>query len=187
MVIDLDERNGQSQRLSMDPHVTAPVGYLAEKPGYVKDPDQRIQQAVRQVFDKFLELGTVRQVLFWHVEHEIGHVRWDDALLDWVWPKTNPLLRRLNVHFLAWMINEYFTTPKRTAVRVVAALVREFPSLRPQYPEFCRQLRALKNDTVYRRSLYCADNVPMKFKRFDAGLEVKSLVKAMPGYAPGTH
>jgi len=51
--------------------ITAPVGYLAEKTGYVKDPDQRIQQAVRQVFDKFLELGTVRQVLFWYVEHDL--------------------------------------------------------------------------------------------------------------------
>jgi len=122
-----------------------------------------------------------------HVADEIGHVRWDDALLDWVWPKANPLLRRLNVHFLAWMINEYFTTPKRTAIRVVAALVQEFPPLRPQFPAFCRQLRALKNDSVYRRSLYCADNVPMTFKRFDSCLEFKSLVKAMPGYAPGTH
>jgi DNA invertase Pin-like site-specific DNA recombinase len=51
--------------------LTAPVGYLAEKTGYVKDPDQRVQQAIRQVFDKFLELGTVRQVLFWYVEHDL--------------------------------------------------------------------------------------------------------------------
>ena len=51
--------------------LTAPVGYLAEEIGYVKDPDMRVQQAVRQVFDKFLELGTVRQVLFWYVEHDL--------------------------------------------------------------------------------------------------------------------
>ncbi|MGA2248848.1 MAG: recombinase family protein [Verrucomicrobiota bacterium] len=51
--------------------MTAPVGYLSENTGYVKDPDQRVQQAVRQVFDKFLELGTVRQVLFWYVEHDL--------------------------------------------------------------------------------------------------------------------
>jgi len=50
---------------------TAPVGYLAEETGYVKDPDQRVQQAIRQVFDKLLELGTVRQVLFWYVEHAL--------------------------------------------------------------------------------------------------------------------
>ena len=51
--------------------ITAPVGYLAEETAYVKDPDQRVQQAVRQVFDKFLELGTVRQVLFWYVEQAL--------------------------------------------------------------------------------------------------------------------
>ena len=51
--------------------LTAPVGYLAEETSYVKDPDQRVQQSIRQVFEKFLELGTVRQVLFWYVEHDL--------------------------------------------------------------------------------------------------------------------
>jgi hypothetical protein len=120
-----------------------------------------------------------------HLADEIGHVRWDDALLDRVWPKTSSVLRRVNVQILAWMIKEYFTTPKRTASRIVAALAKEFPCLQSQYPEFCRQLRALENDPAYRRSLYCSDNVPMTFKRFDACLEFRLLIKAMPGYAPG--
>jgi hypothetical protein len=122
-----------------------------------------------------------------HLADEIGHVRWDDALLDWVWPKTNSRLRRLNVRLLAWMIREYFTTPKRTAIQVLAAWIKEFPSLHLQYPEFCRQLRALEYDPVYRRSLYCPGNVPMTFKRFDASLEFLPLIKAMPGYAPGSN
>ncbi|HEY4415609.1 MAG TPA: diiron oxygenase [Verrucomicrobiae bacterium] len=122
-----------------------------------------------------------------HLADEIGHVRWDEALLDWVWPRTNPLLRRFNVRFFTWMIQEYFTTPKRSAVRVVAALVKEFPALQPRYPEFCRQLCALGNNPAYRHSLYCAENVPMTFKRFDAHSEFNSLVKAMPGYVPGSN
>jgi hypothetical protein len=119
-----------------------------------------------------------------HLADEIGHVRWDEALLDWVWPKTGPLLRRFNVQMFAWMINEYFTTPKRTALRIMVDLVKEFPALQPQYPEFCRQLRELGNDLAYRRSLYCPDNVPMTFKKFDAWPEFHSIVRAMPGYMP---
>jgi hypothetical protein len=120
-----------------------------------------------------------------HLADEIGHVRWDEALLDWVWPKAPSWLRRFNARFFTWLIGEYFTTPKRSAVRVVTALVQEFPALRPQYPELCRQLRALGDDPAYRRSLYCAENVPMTFKRLDAHPEFRSCIKAMPGYVPG--
>jgi hypothetical protein len=119
-----------------------------------------------------------------HLADEIGHVRWDEALLDWVWPKSNPLLRRINVQIFAWMIKEYFTTPKRTALRIMADLIKTFPELQPQHPEFCRQLRALEYDPVYRRSLYCPENVPKTFKRFDAWPEFHSIVYAMPGYVP---
>jgi hypothetical protein len=122
-----------------------------------------------------------------HLADEIGHVRWDEALLDWVWPKINFSLRRFNVRLFAWMLEEYFTTPKRTALRVLAALAGEFPSLQPQYPEFCRQLRALGNDSVFRRSLYCPENVPMTLKRFDAYPEFNSLINVMPGYIPGSN
>ena len=83
------------------------------------------------------------------------------------------------------MISEYFTTPKRTAMRIMTALAKEFPSLQLQQVEFCRQLRALGNDPAYRHSLYCPENVPMTFKRFDAWPEFNSLIKVMPGYIPG--
>ena len=52
--------------------VVPPVGYVQGEEGvYEKDPDRRVQQAIRQVFEKFLELGSVRQVLFWFVENDL--------------------------------------------------------------------------------------------------------------------
>jgi para-aminobenzoate N-oxygenase AurF len=122
-----------------------------------------------------------------HVADEIGHLRWDEGLLDWVWPKAGFLRRQFNTRIFAWMIEEYFSTPKRTAVRVLAALIQEFPELRPDYKGFCRQLLELGKDPKYRRSLYCQENVPNTFKRFDAWPEFQPLKGAMPGYIPGAN
>ena len=119
-----------------------------------------------------------------HVMDEIGHIRWDEALLEWVWPKTGILLRRFNVRFLSWMIKEYFSTPKRSAIRVVTALVQEFPSLQPRLPEFSRQLIALGDNANYRRSLYSRENIPRTLKYFDAWPEFALLARGMLGYVP---
>lgn len=119
-----------------------------------------------------------------HLADETGHVRWDEALLDWVWPQTGLLLRQFNIRVFAWMIEEYFSAPKRSALGVVAALVEEFPELHPQYLEFCHQLRELGTNASYRRSLYCTENVPSTFRRFDAWPEFRAVRGAMPGYIP---
>lgn len=120
-----------------------------------------------------------------HATDEAGHVRWDEELLDWVWPKTNYLVRWLNARFLSWMIGEYFSAPKRAALHVVAALLDEFPDLEPRRQEIRRQLLALEHDHSYRSSLYNEMNVPNTFKRFDCWPEFRSLGRVMPGYAAG--
>jgi DNA invertase Pin-like site-specific DNA recombinase len=50
--------------------VMAPVGYRkTEDRRLEKDPDRRVQEAIRLVFDQFEKIGSVRQTLLWFLEH----------------------------------------------------------------------------------------------------------------------
>src|SRR3981081_1014653 len=53
--------------------IVSPVGYLKSEDGHLeKNPDRRVQQAVLSVFEKFFELGTIRQSLLWCLAHGLG-------------------------------------------------------------------------------------------------------------------
>lgn len=68
------------------------AGYCKTAEGAIeKTPDVRVQNAIRLVFDKFLEVGSARQVLLWMREHHIelpanrsdhGEVVWKAAQYD---------------------------------------------------------------------------------------------------------
>ena len=59
----VEARRAKAQRGELI--VAAPVGYIkTEEQHLEKDPDRRVQQAIMLVFEKFLEMGSVRQTLF---------------------------------------------------------------------------------------------------------------------------
>ena len=65
--------------------VMAPVGYRkSDDQRLEKDPDRRVQEAIRLVFDQFERIGSVRQTLLWFLEHGLqlpattprGEIHW---------------------------------------------------------------------------------------------------------------
>lgn len=117
-----------------------------------------------------------------HLADEVGHVQWDEELLDALWHRSRPLLRKANAILFSWMLGEFFSTPKRAQLSVVDELVREFPELRERQPEMRRQVLALATDAEYRASLYSREIVPRTFARFDQTPELRSL--KICGYLP---
>lgn len=77
--------------------VAAPVGFLKTADQRLeKDPDRRVQEAIRLVFRKFQELGAVRQTLLWFLEEglQLPTQRHDDAI-TWKRPTYATLYRIL--------------------------------------------------------------------------------------------
>jgi hypothetical protein len=117
-----------------------------------------------------------------HLRDEVYHVRWDEALLDRLWPATPAPLRRLNAALFRWMVGEFFNVPKRASLCVVRAFVAEHPRLAPRLPAMLHDLRALRDDESYHHSVYARNIVPRTFDRFDRAREFASMGRVLLGY-----
>ena len=117
-----------------------------------------------------------------HLLDEAGHVRCDQELLSQWWPRTPPYIRSINARLLAWMVEEFFSAPKRGQLRVVDTLACEFPELRDVLPDLKGQMLALGDDGNYRLSIYSRRITPRSFAHFDEWPELRVLERTMPGY-----
>ena len=67
--------------------VAVPIGYVKDNGSIEKTPDLRIQKAVHLVFEKFLELGSVRQATHWFVNNAVKMPSYSPKnRLDWKIP-----------------------------------------------------------------------------------------------------
>ncbi len=117
-----------------------------------------------------------------HMIDEAGHVRSDLALLDQWWPSLSMRSRQRNARWLAWVIREFVSGPKRGQWRVIEALLQAFPVLQAQRRWIREQVVALEQNETFQLSLYSRRIVPRSFERFDQWPELQVLEGAIRGY-----
>ena len=115
-----------------------------------------------------------------HLADEVGHVRWDEQLLDEVWPRTTPAWRRVNARLLAWLLREFFVLPRRSGWRVVELLLAEFPELRGRKAEWRDALRGLADNREFHRLAYSWEVTPRAFARFECEPEFRDIGRVLP-------
>ncbi len=115
-----------------------------------------------------------------HLADEVGHVGWDELLLDWLWPRLSGAARATTARVLGWLVGEFFYLPKRSGARVVRQLAREFPQVDGAALE--RDLQRLAGNPRFLDTLYSRRIAPRSFARFDAHPEFALLARTLAHY-----
>jgi len=100
---------------------TPPIGYLWDRDaGIMFDPDQRIQEVIRSIFARFLELGSARQVLLSMADQGIHFPRPSDGIrltsFEWCPIRYRNVIGILKNTFYAG-VYAYGKTGRKTEIR----------------------------------------------------------------------
>ncbi len=117
-----------------------------------------------------------------HMADEVGHVRWDTQLIERIWLPMPMWKRKLQAKLFGWLMAEFFTVPKRSAIAVLNTLLTEFPDLSSIAPQLRRELAELKHSATYHASLYSREATPKAFALFDSLPEFKNIGRYLPAY-----
>ncbi len=150
--------------------ISVPVGYVQTRDGRLeKHPDQRVQGALRVVFQKFADLGSARQVLLWMHQEQVtlpGLERdpvWGDRR-RWRLPHYNSILNLLQNPLYA---GAYAFGRTETRIHVVAGAPHTTRGHRRPREQWMVLLRDhhegyIPWDTYERNQQLLADNAQMK-------------------------
>jgi len=76
--------------------VSVPIGYVKNNGSIEKTPDLRIQKIINLVFEKFLELGSVRQTMYWFVNNDVKMPsNWLSDRVEWKLPGYSTIMKVL--------------------------------------------------------------------------------------------
>lgn len=126
---------------------------------------------------------TFREAYRHHSVDEVRHVEMDRHLIERFFATLSPARRRLNAILTARLLHAILV-PKRMAVRVLAALVREFPDLEPWQSRMRDELYALRKNPDYVAMMYSRTMTPLLFHLADQYAEMRSAMKTLPSYRP---
>ncbi|MGV3533888.1 MAG: diiron oxygenase [Chthoniobacteraceae bacterium] len=89
-----------------------------------------------------------------HLADEGGHIRWDVAFIEWLWPAVPRLVRIANARILQFAMREFFYLPKRSGWNVIERLMVEFPELESRRGDLRAAMDSLGTNDAYLRTLY---------------------------------
>jgi hypothetical protein len=98
-----------------------------------------------------------------HLADEVQHVRVDRELLDVLIEGLPPWLRAVNAALYRRFIRTMWLRPTAAGGRVVEALVREYPQLRPIRPRLLGALETLDRNSEFRRMMFSPQTFPLTF------------------------
>jgi hypothetical protein len=119
-----------------------------------------------------------------HLRDETRHVQMDWHLIDLLYAKCSPLLRRINARLLALILGRFFLRPTRSAIRVVRRLVSEHAEMEPLLPTIVQQLRRLADNPDFHEGMYSYGTTPITFALFDRFEEMHVMRKVLRSYRP---
>lgn len=124
------------------------------------------------------------QVHQFHMLDEARHVQIDEHLLRYLFNKSNPILRHVNIALLKKTMSNY-TNPRRANIMILEELCSQRERLRSHFLRLSDEVRAQKGKSGYQFAQYSRKNFPKTFGYFDADPEVgKAMCQVIQTYDP---